>query len=73
MLKEEAKAKIEELNAQVCAASESTSASIIESQQEEITKHPYSILCIIAVMNRLVYDCAHYVIIRLILKPLTQC
>lgn len=40
MLKEEAKTKIEELNAQVCAASESTSASIIESQQEEITKHP---------------------------------
>ena len=40
MLKEEAKTRIEELNAQVCATSESTSASVIESQQEEITKHP---------------------------------
>ena len=40
MLKEEAKTKVEELNAQVCATSESTSASVIESQQEEITKHP---------------------------------
>ena len=40
MLKQEAKTKIEELNAQVCAASELTSASIIESQQEEIAKYP---------------------------------
>ena len=41
MLKQEAKSKIEELNSQVCSASELATASVIESQQEEITKHPY--------------------------------
>lgn len=40
MLKQEAKSKIEELNSQVCSTSELTSASVIESQQEEITKYP---------------------------------
>jgi len=34
------------LNAQVCAASESTSATVIEAQQEEISKHPL-VFCII--------------------------
>ena len=45
MLKQEAKTKIDALNAQVCATSESTSASVIEAQQEEITKHPKIVSC----------------------------
>ena len=47
MLKQESKSKIEELNLQMCSASELTTASVIESQQEEITKHPstYSLQC----------------------------
>ena len=53
MLKQEAKAKIEELNAQVCATSELTSASIIESQQEEIAKYPCSYS---------VYECGYLIV-----------